>query len=243
MATPRMATARKKRPFDQWLNGPYVFTCGPASTNRGGTSWRKSEFTSSCSALGGRSRRRGCCGSRSGGSFGSSGGGFVTLHATAIAGATIAATIATTTAATTTTVARVLTMATIAVATTATVATVTMMSTATAAMASAIATIAAASAAQGGRGIASADQGEANNREENRDTKYNNSVHSGNPPIRLTGTVSVKTHCRQLMASLRDGGSSEVRPKSILRAFAPWHPTESLLRIFAGCEGYSENTG
>ena len=157
-------------------------------------------------------------------------------------------TIATATAATTvmTTVARVLAIATSVMTTiaTTTAATVTMMA-AAAATTTIItaASIAAASTAKGGRGIASADQGEANNREENRDTKHNNSVHSGNPPIRLTDTVSVKTHCRQLKASLRDGGSSEVRPKSILRAFAPWHPTKSLLRIFAGCEGYSENTG
>jgi hypothetical protein len=63
---------------------------------------------------------------------------------------------------------------------TTTAATVMMTTTATATVASAtVATIAAASTAKGGRRIASADQGEANNREENRDTKYNNSVHSG----------------------------------------------------------------
>jgi len=84
-------------------------------------------------------------------------------------------------------------VAAIAATVAATVATATAATVVMSAVAPATATIAATSAAQkAGRCIAT-EHGETNNREENRNSKDNNSVHSGILQIRLTGTVSVKT--------------------------------------------------
>ena len=142
-------------------------------------------FTSTPKLLGGcRSRRSGRSGggrSRSGrGGIGRSG-----LVISAAARVAIAATVAAATAATAVMTAVAAIAATMATTTTATV----MMT----AVAHATATIAAASAAQkAGRCIAT-EHGETNDREENRNSKDNKSVHSGILQIRLTGTVSVKT--------------------------------------------------
>jgi hypothetical protein len=115
-------------------------------------------------------------------------------------------------------------------------------STATILISAATTTVAAAAAAEGGRGIVSTKHGKANDREENRNSKHNNSVHS-----QILQKDLLVPYAKTLMPS--DFGPRCVtagrarNDQSTLRAFAPSTPTKSLLRIFVGCEGYSENTG
>ena len=175
----RKATmARKKNRCSRSRSGSCGFCIPPGSANRGGAVRRSAGFILSPKLLGGgrRRSRRGRGGSRSGGGRS---GLVATARAGAAAGALAAATATAATilvSATTPAAARVLATAgaMFAAATTASVATV-VIATTTAAAARAIAT---AAAAEGGRGIASTNHGEANDREENRDSKHNNLVHS-----------------------------------------------------------------
>ena len=146
--------------------------------------------------------------------------------------------IATTAAASTTTAAATTVAAiTTAAAVAATVATLPMMATTTAAttIAGAAAIAATAAMTQGHRLVVTAQQGDADDREENRETKYNNPIHSQILQL-LTGTVSENYRaCRHDdHIATTERLSVAMRPKlreSPHPSLPDWFPCCQILRV------------
>jgi hypothetical protein len=111
-----------------------------------------------------------------------------------------------------------------AMATTATA--MVMSATATTTVARATAAVAAASATEQASIGAAAEHGKANDREENRNTENNKSIHSEILQKNLTGTVSVKTLMPSNFRPRRVTTGRARNDQTTLRAFAPQHPDE-----------------
>jgi hypothetical protein len=109
----------------------------------------------------------------------------------------------------------------------------------------AVAAAAAAAAKQAGlRFILTAQEGDPNQREKDRDTQNNNTVHPRILQL-LTGTSKRENYPRCFVMRLTSPHKANERDATLrsLREFASLGPRQPLLSSFTDCEGCSDRTG